>query len=100
MKMRLLLTTLAAVVAGTVVASAQNPPGAIEQDRGIREDLGRPPVDGTLRGDRRVIVPYVDEQGTVGLGPRLDPQVSDPPGSDWQDKGINEDAGKQPSGED
>jgi hypothetical protein len=100
MKMeRLLLATLAALVTGTVVATAQNPPGAIEQDRGIREDLGRPAIEVPLRRERRVIVPLEDERGTVGLGTPYSPAVPNPPGGEWQDKGINDDAGKPPSGE-
>lgn len=101
MKMeRMLLTTFAALVAGTVVASAQNPPGAMEQDRGLREDLGRPATQGPLRSDRRVIVPLEDERGTVGLSMPDSLALPNPPGGDFQDQGINEEAGKTPDGED
>jgi hypothetical protein len=88
-------TSMAAMLAGTMLASAQNPPGSAEQDRGIREDNGRPAVQSPMtdqdqnRGRR---------SGTVGQGqpgPKGEPE---PPGGRYQDEKNNEEIGKPPQG--
>ena len=96
---RLLLASYAILMMGTVTAMAQNPPGAAQQDRGIREDAGRPTVVAPNRREREeIVVPAPAERGTVGQGQR-GPVVDDPPGSKFQNRGINEDVGKPPEGD-
>jgi hypothetical protein len=94
---KVLLISAATLTMINVGAWAQNPPGSIQQDRGIREDLGRPGVVRPRDEERPGIVEPGGPGPTVGEGrPRA--TVPGPPGSDWQDKGINEDAGKRPDG--
>src|SRR4051794_17669741 len=96
MKTRLLLaTSLGALMSATLVASAQNPPGAREQDRGIREDSGRPAVrtpaiPQDVERRERVVVP----DSTVGQGQPGPKGELEPPGGRIQDQGINEEIGK------
>jgi len=100
MKMkRLLFATFATLVTGTMGAMAQDPPGAAQQERGVREDLGRPGIvrPAPVPREREIIVPAPAERGTVGQG-RPRPPVDDPPGAEFQDRGINEDAGKPADG--
>ena len=96
---RLLSATFVTLVTGTIGAMAQDPPGSTQQDRGIREDSGRPGVERRVPREREeVIVPAPAERGTVGQG-RPRPPADDPPGAEWQDRGINEDAGKPGDGD-
>jgi hypothetical protein len=96
--MRIATTTpiaIIALIAGNVALFAQDPPGSVQQDRGIREERGQP---GTVGQGRDRIVPVPTERVTP---PPVRPYGNppEPPGGDWQDKGINEEAGKPPQGE-
>jgi opacity protein-like surface antigen len=93
----LIATSVAAMLSAATIANAQNPPGAEQQDRGIREDTGRPAVKGA---------PMPREQGqgrsgsTVGQGqgqPGPSGQA-EPPGGRFQDEKTNEEIGKPPTG--
>jgi hypothetical protein len=96
---RLLIASYAILLMGTVAAMAQNPPGAAQKERVIREDAGRPTVVAPPRREREeIVVPAPDERGTVGQG-RRGPVVDDPPGSEFQDRGINEELGKPAEGD-
>ena len=104
MKIRIASVAIIALMAGNLTALAQDPPGAREQDRGIREDSGRTGTVG--RGARERVVPVVPAPGTRGAesergapAGRYYGDPPEPPGGDWQDKGINEDAGKSPGGD-
>jgi hypothetical protein len=107
MKMKqLLFASVASLVVGTMGAMAQNPPGAAQQERGVREDAGRPTVVVPPprvvvppRSEREeIVVPAPVERGTVGQS-RRGPLVDDPPGAEFQDRGNNEDAGKPGDGD-
>jgi hypothetical protein len=99
MKIRMASAAIIVLMAGNVTSFAQDPPGAREQDRSIREDLGRPGTVG--QGPReRAVVPVVpapsERRGPEG---RYYGEPLEPPGGDWQDKATNEDAGKAPGGD-
>jgi hypothetical protein len=93
----LLAASLAALLSGTMVAGAQNPPGAAQQDRGIREDLSKPGPKGSnaMPGDSRGDMP---RGGTVGQGQPGPKGEAEPPGGRYQDEKTNEEAGKPPQG--
>ena len=88
-------TSMAALLAGTMLASAQNPPGSAEQDRGIREDNGRPAVQSPMtdQGQTRGRA-----SGTVGQGQPGPKGQAEPPGGRYQDEKNNEEIGKPPQG--
>lgn len=93
----LIATAVGAMMGAATIANAQNPPGEQFQDRGNREETGRPPVKGS---------PIPREQGqgrngaTVGQGQPGPKGEVEPPGGRYQDEGNNEEIGKPPSGED
>jgi hypothetical protein len=95
MKMTVISIAIVTMMAGNVPSMAQ--PGAAEQDRGIRQDNGQRGTTGQGRRER-VIVPE-SERERVPAG-RYYGEPPEPPGGDFQDKGINDDAGKPPGGED
>src|SRR5215218_1658296 len=95
---RLLIASYSILLMDTVAAMAQNPPSAAQQERGIREDADRPTVVVPPRRDREEVIPAPAERGTVGQG-RREPKVDDPPGSVFQDRGLNEELGVPAEGE-
>jgi hypothetical protein len=98
MKTKLLLAaSLAAMLSGTMIASAQdNPPGANQQDRGIREDLSKPgPKGGAMPDQNRATG---RSTGTVGQGQPGPKGQAEPPGGRYQDEKNNEEVGKPPQG--
>jgi opacity protein-like surface antigen len=98
MKTNLLLAvSLAAMLSGTVIASAQdNPPGANQQDRGIREDLSKPGLKGGAMPDQNRATGR--STGTVGQGQPGPKGQAEPPGGRYQDEKNNEEVGKPPQG--
>jgi hypothetical protein len=104
MKRTILLVSAAALLAGTTYASAQvrdDPPGWAWQRRGILEDQGRNPQRFGYYGG------YYDSYGAYGAypyagyrsygyvpGPRYYRSWRDnPPGSRFEDRGVDEDMG-------
>ena len=86
---------LSALVAGTIAAAAQA--GADQQNRGNREDAGKPAVTTPAPDARRGDGPAI--RGTQGRGGATDEQTNKgplPPGGIDQQRGINEEAGKEP----
>jgi hypothetical protein len=89
-----LATSLGALMSATLMANAQNPPGAREQDRGIREELGRPAVTTPaipkdVERRERVVVP----DSTVGQGQPGLKGEPEPPGGRFQDQGLKDEVG-------
>ena len=91
----LIATAVGAMMSAATIANAQNPPGADQQDQGIREDSGRPAVKGA---------PMPREQGqgqvgsSVGQGQPGPKGEAEPPGGRFQDEKTNEEIGKPPGG--
>jgi len=93
----LLATSLGALMSATLMANAQNPPGAREQDKGIREELGSPgvrtpEVPRDAKRSEKVVVP----DSTVGQGQPGLRGEPEPPGGRFQDQGFKDEVG--PSG--
>jgi hypothetical protein len=97
MKTKLLMAaSLVALLSGTMIASAQdNPPGTNQQDRGIREDLGKPGPKGDAMPDENR---GKGRSGTVGQGQPGPKGQAEPPGGRYQDEKNNEEIGKPPQG--
>jgi hypothetical protein len=92
----LMLSAFAAALLGTtsLVHAQVNPPGAEQQDRGIRDDAGRPSTRTVPSGEGTVRVAPSVGQGQPG--PRGE---REPPGGRYQDEKNNEEIGKPPTGE-
>jgi hypothetical protein len=95
-KALLTAASLTAMLAATTMASAQNaPPGATEQDRGIREEAGKPPVKGPAVPREQGKARPSPSVGQGQPGPKGEPE---PPGGRYQDEKNNEEVGKPPTG--
>ena len=93
--LNVMAAALGTLVASTVIAAAQ--PGADQQNRGNREDAGKPAVTTPAPDARRGDGPAM--RGTQGRGSATDEQTNKgplPPGGIEQQRGTNDETGKEP----
>jgi hypothetical protein len=100
MRRFLLAATGVALLAGTTMASAQvyfdDPPGWAWQRRGIIDESGRNPNNYGYRGYYGAYDAYgAYDGGYVVVTPRYYRRAN-PPGGRYQDRGIDEDLGRNP----
>jgi len=97
MRTSLFLSTVAGALLGmTMLADAQvNPPGADQQNRGIREESGRPATGAPAIPKEQGKARPSPSVGQGQPGPKGEPE---PPGGRYQDEKNNEEVGKPPTG--